>query len=60
MRSLGAEANMAAKRKPKAKPDDPAQSKRFEETARELGSDEKGKAFKRALKSVVKPKRESS
>jgi hypothetical protein len=35
-------------------PDDPEQSKRFEEKAREL--DETGEAFERAMKVVVPPK----
>lgn len=30
-------------------PDDPEQSKRFEETARELGADESGRVFEAAL-----------
>lgn len=34
-------------------PDDPEQSKRFEEKARELGADESGKKFEDALTSVV-------
>jgi hypothetical protein len=38
---------------PKPKPDDAEQSKRFAETARELGADENGKAFTDALKTVV-------
>jgi len=42
-------------KQPKPKPDDPAQSKRFEDTARELGVDETGKAFKRAVEVVVPP-----
>ena len=36
-------------------PDDAEQSKRFEETARELEADESGKAFERAVGVVVKP-----
>jgi hypothetical protein len=44
--------------------DNPEQSRRFEEKARELGADESGKAFKRAFESVAKkapkPKRASS
>ena len=35
------------------KPDDPEQSKRFEDTARELGVDESGKMFERAVDTVV-------
>ena len=40
-------------RKPAPKPDDPEQSKRFIETARELEADESGKAFERAIKKIV-------
>lgn len=43
-------------RKPKSQPDDPAQSKRFVEMAREVGADEteKGReAFERAFKKVA-------
>jgi hypothetical protein len=35
------------------KPDNHEQSRRFEEKARELGSDESGKKFERAFKKVV-------
>lgn len=37
-------------------PDDPEQSQRFEQAARELGVDESGKAFKKAVRKVI-PKR---
>jgi len=40
-------------KKPKPKPDDAEQSKRFEEAAREVGADESGKLFSRALDTVV-------
>ena len=57
---------MPMPRKPKSKPDDPAESKRFIDMARELGADEteKGrKAFERTFKKVVErrspPKRGS-
>lgn len=40
--------------KPKPKQDDPAQSKRFIETAKELGVKEDPVAFERAFKKVVK------
>ena len=47
--------------KPKPKPDNEEQSRRFEETARALGVDESGKSFERAFKKVApakkKPKR---
>lgn len=35
------------------KPDDAEQSKRFEETARQLESDETGKTFNKALKATL-------
>lgn len=41
-------------------PDDPAESKRFIDMARELGADESEKgreAFKRAFNKIVRPKR---
>lgn len=41
--------------KSKPKPNDPEQSKRFEETARELELDTSGKTFERAFKTVVPP-----
>jgi hypothetical protein len=47
-------------RKPKPQPDDPAESKRFIDMARELGTDEteKGReAFERAFNKVVDPKK---
>lgn len=45
-------------RKPKPKPqDDPEQSKRFIEAAREAGADETEKGAERAFKAVAKPKR---
>jgi hypothetical protein len=40
-------------RKPKPKPDDPAQSKRFIETAREAEAEESEEAAERAFKKVV-------
>jgi hypothetical protein len=49
---------MRTKRKPLAKPaapkpDDPEQSKRFVEAAREIGADETGEAFRRAFEKIV-------
>ena len=44
---------MAGKRKPK--PDDPTQSKRFEEMAEELGADKSGRSFKRAVDTLIPP-----
>jgi hypothetical protein len=39
----------------KPKPDDPEQSKRFEQTARELDADVTGSAFERAIGAVAPP-----
>jgi hypothetical protein len=55
---------MKTKRKPDAKrpplkPDDPAQSRRFVETAREIDADESGEAFRRAFEKIVPPKRKT-
>lgn len=47
---------MAENRKPKPPPDDPEQSKRFQEAARELEADETGAVFEDAMKVVVRPK----
>jgi hypothetical protein len=45
-------------RKPKRKPqDDPEQSKRFLEAAREAGADDTAKGAERAFKAVVKPRK---
>jgi len=44
------------KRKRKAEPDDAAQSARFVESAKQLGVDETGEAFKRALDTLLPPK----
>jgi hypothetical protein len=44
-------------RKPKPPADDPAQSKRFIETAREIGTDESRERFERAFKRIVPAKR---
>lgn len=41
---------------PNPKPDDPAQSKRFVETAREIEADESGEAFRGAFEKIVPPK----
>jgi hypothetical protein len=39
------------------KPDDPEQSKRFVEAAREIEADETGEAFRRAFEKIVPRKR---
>jgi hypothetical protein len=44
------------KRRPKGKPDNPAQSKRFMDAAKALGVEESGEAFRKAMKDVLKPK----
>jgi hypothetical protein len=41
-------------------PDDPEQSRRFEDAARDLGADETGKAFKKAVQKVVPARKRSS
>ena len=55
MKSLG-ESPMPENEKPIPIPDDPEQSKRFEEAARLLGVDETGKAFNKMIRVVVAPK----
>jgi len=49
---------MTEKHKPKlkTKPDDPEQSKRFIDMAREVGADESKDALERAFEKVVRPK----
>ena len=49
---------MTAKHKPAPPHDDPAQSERFREAARELGPDETGEAFERAFKKVARREKE--
>jgi hypothetical protein len=49
-------------RKPKPAPDDPAESKRFIDMAREIEADESDKgreAFERAFINVARPKKET-
>lgn len=48
-----AKAGAPKKAKPKPKMTDKEQSERFKETARELGVDESGKEFERALEKIV-------
>ena len=49
-------------RKPNPPRDDPEESKRFMETAREIGADESPEAFERVIKKVIpqKPPTESN
>jgi hypothetical protein len=51
-----AKAGAPKKKKAKPKLTDKEQSERFIETARELGVDESGKAFERAVHRIVHPK----
>jgi|HubBroStandDraft_3_1064219.scaffolds.fasta_scaffold46191_4 hypothetical protein len=46
---------LAMTAKPKTKPDDPAQSKRFIETAREVGADETEEGADRAFNKIARP-----
>ena len=50
-----AKAGAPKKAKPKPKLTDKEQSERFIETARELGVDESGEQFEKALRKIVKP-----
>lgn len=45
-------------RKPSPKPDDPEQSKRFTDMAKEVGADQDSEALERALKRVSQPPKE--
>jgi hypothetical protein len=55
---MAGERGKRTKRRPKGKPDNPAQSKRFIEEARKLGVDESGEAFRKAVDALIpkKPK----
>jgi len=53
---MAGEKGKRRKRKPKGKPDNPAQSKRFIEAARKLGVDESGKAFEEVMRTIAKRK----
>ena len=44
-------------RKPAPKPDDPKQSKRFEEIAREVGASGDSESLKRAVRKIASAKR---
>lgn len=44
------------KRRPKGKPDNPAQSRKFIEAAKALGVDESGADFQKAMDALLKPK----
>jgi hypothetical protein len=51
---MAGERGKRRKRRPKGKPDNPAQSKRFIEAAKALGLDGDGKDFNRAMDSLAK------
>ena len=53
---MAGERGKRRKRRPKGKPDNPAQSKRFIEAAKALGVDESGEAFDKAMRDLLKPK----
>jgi hypothetical protein len=46
-------------RKPAPKPDDPAQSQRFLDTAKEVGADRDDETLERALKKIAPRKKEA-
>ena len=46
--------------KPRPKPDDPEQSRRFIDAAKEAGVDETGEAFDKAFKKLVPEKRHAA
>ena len=46
------------KAKPKPRQDNPEQSKAFVDMAREIGADESGQAFRKALKKIAPSKRD--
>jgi len=54
---MAGEKGKRRKRRPKGKPDNPAQSKRFIDAAKALGVDESGEAFRKAMRDVLKPNR---
>ena len=58
MRSNG-ESIMAGKEE-KLKPDDPEQSKRFEETAKNVGADGDGKLFEQALEAIIEKEKKQA
>ena len=54
---MAGEKGKRRKRRPKGKPDNPAQSKRFIDAAKALGVDESGEAFRKAMRDVLKPRK---
>jgi len=57
---MAGEKGKRRKRRPKGKPDNPAQSARFIKTAKALGVDESGKAFDEVMRKLLKQKGGSS
>ena len=53
---MAGESAKGKKRRRKVKPDNPAQSKRFIEAAKALGTDESGEAFGKVLGEMLKPR----
>ncbi len=53
---MAGERGKRRKRRPKGKPDNPAQSKRFIEAAKKLGVDTSTEAFEEIMRSILKPK----
>jgi hypothetical protein len=53
---MAGESGKRKKRRPKGKPDNPAQSRRFIEAAKALGVDESPLAFDEALRKLLTPK----
>jgi hypothetical protein len=51
---------MSMPRKPAPKPDDPAQSKRFLDIAKEIGADADDQALERAFKKITPTKRQTT
>jgi hypothetical protein len=50
------EKQKSAPKRQNPKQDDPEQSRRFVETARQIEADETGEAFRRAFEKIVPPK----
>ena len=53
---MAGEKGKRRKRRPKGKPDNPAQSKRFIEAARKLGVNTSSESFEEVMRSILKPK----
>ena len=57
---MAGEKGKRKKRRPKGKPDNPAQSRRFIEAAKALGVDESGEAFDKVMRELLKGKKRGS